>query len=113
MDLLRSGCFAFEGRARGAVSGSRSTSILLISSALPAREVREFALMTDPAGLRARYTRGALDEADLADSWLAQLRLWFDAAAADPTVIEPNAIQLATAGADGRPAVRTVLVKGI
>jgi pyridoxamine 5'-phosphate oxidase len=69
--------------------------------------------MTDPAGLRARYTRGALDEADLADSWLAQLRLWFDAAAADPTILEPNAIQLATVGADGRPAVRTVLAKGI
>ena len=69
--------------------------------------------MTDPAGLRASYTRGALDEADLAGSWYAQLRLWFDAAAADPTIVEPNAIQLATAGADGRPAVRTVLAKGI
>ena len=69
--------------------------------------------MTDPAGLRARYTRAALDEADLADTWLAQLRLWFDAAAADPTIFEANALQLATAGADGRPAVRTVLAKGI
>ena len=69
--------------------------------------------MTDPAGLRASYTRGALDEADVADSWSAQLRLWFDAAAADPTIVEPNAIQLATAGAEGRPAVRTVLAKGI
>jgi pyridoxamine 5'-phosphate oxidase len=69
--------------------------------------------MTDPAGMRARYTRGALDEADLADSWLAQLSVWFDAAAADPTILEPNAIQLATVGADGRPAVRTVLAKGI
>jgi pyridoxamine 5'-phosphate oxidase len=78
-----------------------------------AREVREFAAMTDPARLRARYTRGTLDEADLADTWLAQLRLWFDAAAADPTVVEANAMQLATAGADGRPAVRTVLAKGL
>lgn len=69
--------------------------------------------MTDPAGLRARYTRGTLDEADLADTWLDQLRLWFDAAAADPTIVEANAMQLATAGADGRPAVRTVLAKGI
>lgn len=69
--------------------------------------------MTDPAGLRARYTRGTLDEADLAPTWLDQLRLWFDAAVADPTVVEANAIQLATAGADGRPAVRTVLAKGI
>jgi pyridoxamine 5'-phosphate oxidase len=69
--------------------------------------------MTDPAGLRARYTRGTLDEAGLADTWLAQLRLWFDAAAADPTIVEANAIQLATVGAGGRPAVRTVLAKGI
>lgn len=69
--------------------------------------------MTDPAGLRAKYARGALDEADLAGTWLAQLRLWFDAAAADPTIVEANAIQLATVDADGRPAVRTVLAKGI
>jgi pyridoxamine 5'-phosphate oxidase len=69
--------------------------------------------MTDPAGLRAMYTRGRLDEADLADTWLPQLRLWFDTAAADPAVLEPNAIQLATVGADGAPAVRTVLVKSI
>jgi pyridoxamine 5'-phosphate oxidase len=69
--------------------------------------------MTDPAGLRAMYTRGTLDEADVADTWAAQLRLWFDTAAADPAVLEPNAIQLATAGADGQPTVRTVLAKGI
>lgn len=69
--------------------------------------------MTDPAGLRASYTRSHLDEADIADTWLAQLRAWFDAAAADPAVVEPNAIQLATADATGRPAVRTVLAKAI
>jgi pyridoxamine 5'-phosphate oxidase len=69
--------------------------------------------MTDPAGLRAMYERGRLDEADVADSWLPQLRLWFDTAAADPAVLESNAIQLATVGPDGRPAVRTVLAKGI
>jgi pyridoxamine 5'-phosphate oxidase len=69
--------------------------------------------MTDPAALRADYTRGNLDEADVADTWYPQLRLWFDTAAADPTVLEANAIQLATAGASGRPAVRTVLAKAI
>jgi pyridoxamine 5'-phosphate oxidase len=67
--------------------------------------------MTDPAGLRANYRRGHLDEADLAGTWLAQLRLWFDQAAADPAIIEPNAMQLATADAAGRPSVRTVLAK--
>jgi pyridoxamine 5'-phosphate oxidase len=69
--------------------------------------------MTDPAGLRADYTRGNLDEADVADTWYPQLRLWFDTAAADPSVFEANAVQLATADATGRPSVRTVLVKGL
>src|SRR4051812_24410607 len=69
--------------------------------------------MTDPAALRADYTRGNLDESDVADEWYPQLRLWFDTAAADPAVLEANAIQLATADAGGRPAGRTVLVKGL
>jgi pyridoxamine 5'-phosphate oxidase len=69
--------------------------------------------MSDPGQLRATYTRGHLDEADLADTWLAQLRVWFDAAVADPAIVEANAVQLATADAGGRPSVRTVLAKGI
>ncbi len=39
--------------------------------------------------------------------------MWFADAAADPAVIEANAMQLATASADGRPSVRTVLLKGL
>ncbi|HKC27189.1 MAG TPA: pyridoxamine 5'-phosphate oxidase [Jatrophihabitans sp.] len=69
--------------------------------------------MTDPASLRATYTRGRLDETDLADSWPVQLRSWFDAAAADPAIAEPNAVQFATADASGRPSVRTLLAKAI
>jgi pyridoxamine 5'-phosphate oxidase len=69
--------------------------------------------MSDPAGLRANYARSHLDEADIADTWLAQLRTWFDAAVADPAIVEANAMQLATADAQGRPSVRTVLAKGI
>ncbi|HZC72894.1 MAG TPA: pyridoxamine 5'-phosphate oxidase [Jatrophihabitans sp.] len=70
--------------------------------------------MTDSARLRASsYTRGHLDEAEIAGSWLAQLSAWFDAAAADPAITEANAMQLATADAAGRPSVRTVLAKGI
>jgi pyridoxamine 5'-phosphate oxidase len=69
--------------------------------------------VTDPASLRANYTRGHLDESELAGSWLAQLRVWFDAAAADPAVLEPNAVQLATGDGAGRVAVRTVLAKAI
>jgi pyridoxamine 5'-phosphate oxidase len=45
--------------------------------------------------------------------WFELLRTWFDAAVASGTVVEPNAIQLATVGAAGRPSVRTVLVKAL
>lgn len=69
--------------------------------------------MSDPAGMRRAYLRGELDESVVSDSWLDQFRLWFDAAAADPAVLEPSAMQLATVGADGRPSVRTVLLKGL
>jgi pyridoxamine 5'-phosphate oxidase len=69
--------------------------------------------MTDPASLRQAYLRGQLDEADLAGSWHEQLAAWFAAAAADPDVTEPNAIQLATVDGTGRPSVRTVLAKRI
>lgn len=68
---------------------------------------------TDPARLRHSYTRGRLTEAEVAPRWPEQLRSWFDEAVADPGVTEPNAIQLATADATGRPDVRTVLVKAI
>src|SRR4051812_37351023 len=69
--------------------------------------------MSDPASLRQAYLRGQLDEADLAGSWHEQLAAWFAAAAADPAVPEPNAIQRATVAAAGRPSVRTVLAKRI
>ena len=69
--------------------------------------------MTDPAGMRRGYRRGQLDESTIAPSWLAQFRLWFDEASTDPAVAEANAFQLATTGADGRPSVRTVLLKGL
>ena len=69
--------------------------------------------MTDPSGLRRLYARGSLDDADVADTWLDQLTAWFDEAVADPSVLEANAIQLATVDADGAPSVRTVLVKSL
>lgn len=69
--------------------------------------------MSDPAGLRRRYGKGELDDGVVAGTWLDQLRGWFDEAVADPDVLEANAIQLATASADGTPSVRTVLAKAI
>jgi pyridoxamine 5'-phosphate oxidase len=69
--------------------------------------------MSDPAGLRRRYARGHLDDDAVADTWFAQLRTWFDDAVADPDVVEANAVQWATVSPDGRPSVRTVLIKGL
>jgi pyridoxamine 5'-phosphate oxidase len=62
------------------------------------------------AAMRRQYNVGALrEEAMLADP-LEQFTAWFrDAISAG--VVEPNAMSLATAGADGRPLVRTVLLK--
>jgi pyridoxamine 5'-phosphate oxidase len=68
---------------------------------------------SDPAELRRTYGRNALDESTIAATWLAQLRLWFDDAVELGGSPEPNAMQVATVDAAGRPSVRTVLVKGI
>jgi pyridoxamine 5'-phosphate oxidase len=64
------------------------------------------------AAMRRSYERGGLDEGDLAPTWTAMLRRWLDDAEAGG-VREPNAMVVATAAADGRPNVRTVLLKGL
>jgi pyridoxamine 5'-phosphate oxidase len=72
--------------------------------------------LDDLAGVRVPYTAGTLSERDLAATPLAQFeRWWADAAraAADGRLVEPNAMSLATTGADGVPVARTVLLKGV
>lgn len=64
------------------------------------------------AAMRRSYVEGGLDESELAPTWLEQLRRWM-ADAARHDVLEPNAMVLATAGADGVPSARTVLLKGL
>jgi pyridoxamine 5'-phosphate oxidase len=59
---------------------------------------------------RSEYERGKLNRADLKASPFEQFAAWFEEAC-QGNVIEPNAMSLATAGADGRPLVRTVLLK--
>jgi pyridoxamine 5'-phosphate oxidase len=59
---------------------------------------------------RSEYTSGKLDREDLKASPFEQFALWFEQACKSE-VIEPNAMSLATTGADGRPLVRTVLLK--
>jgi len=60
------------------------------------------------ADLRRDYARAGLAEADLAPTWTEQLARWFVDAAG---LVEPNAVVLATATADGAPSARTVLLK--
>lgn len=67
--------------------------------------------MTDLTGLRLSYTRAELRRADLNPDPLAQFRGWLQEAI-DAGLREPYALSLATADAAGRPAVRTVLLRG-
>ena len=69
--------------------------------------------MSDPAGLRRDYSRGQLDETLVSPTWLEQLQAWFAEAMTEPAVLEANAMQVATVDPQGRPSVRTVLVKGL
>ena len=64
------------------------------------------------AAMRAEYSSVGLDESEVADTWWEQFGRWFDQAV-DGGVVEPNAMVVATANADGVPAARTVLAKGI
>ncbi len=68
--------------------------------------------MSSLADLRQEYARAELTHAHVADDPLDQFRTWFDEAL-DADVEEPNAMTLATAGADGTPSARIVLLKGL
>ncbi|MBX3600313.1 MAG: pyridoxamine 5'-phosphate oxidase [Rubrivivax sp.] len=65
----------------------------------------------DIAALRKSYERDELDEKASAADPLQQFRTWFEQALKSQ-LPEPNAMTLATVGADGRPSTRIVLVKG-
>jgi pyridoxamine 5'-phosphate oxidase len=65
----------------------------------------------DVAAIRKDYTLAGLAEADLAPGPVAQFARWFAEAQA-AVVPEPTAMTLATAGANGQPAARVVLLKG-
>jgi pyridoxamine 5'-phosphate oxidase len=68
--------------------------------------------MHDPADMRVDYRPDHLDLDVLAPTWHEQLSRWLGDAS-DAGLIEPNAMVLATVDAEGRPASRTVLCKGI
>ncbi len=62
------------------------------------------------ADLRAEYSTVGISREELNDDPVEQFRAWFDQALASG-IHEPNAMTLATAGSDGRPVARTVLLK--
>ncbi len=64
----------------------------------------------DIAAMRRQYNLGALHEEQMLADPVEQFTAWFrDAVSAQ--ILEPNAMSLATAWTDGRPLVRTVLLK--
>jgi len=64
------------------------------------------------AELRKSYERHELDEASCDDDPLRQFEAWLEQAT-KAQLPEPNAMTLATVGADGRPSTRIVLIKGL
>lgn len=64
------------------------------------------------ADMRKDYGMAGLLEKDLAKNPFRQFEKWFSEAEA-AKVPEPNAMSLATTGRDGRPSVRTVLLKAV
>jgi pyridoxamine 5'-phosphate oxidase len=67
--------------------------------------------MTRLADLRKSYELDELDEDHAQAAPFEQFRQWLQGAI-DAGVPEPNAMTLATVGADGRPSTRIVLIKG-
>ena len=63
------------------------------------------------AELRREYEALGLIERDMAVDPITQFRIWFDGIL-EAGLDEPNTFVLATAGADGRPSARALLMKG-
>ena len=64
----------------------------------------------DISDLRAEYQATGISRTDLRDDPVEQFTRWFEQAM-QARLLEPNAMSLATAGGDGLPHVRTVLLK--
>lgn len=65
---------------------------------------------TDIAILRREFRGEPLDRTDLAEDPFAQFQRWLTTALA-AQITDPNAMSIATVGADGQPSLRTVLLK--
>ncbi len=65
----------------------------------------------DLGDLRKEYKKMQLRSSDLSADPIMQFGKWFEQAM-DAGLVEPTAMQLATADREGRPSCRTVLLKG-
>jgi len=66
----------------------------------------------DIQAMRRSYGVAGLSETDILPDPIAQFALWLKEAAANPMIVEANAMVLSTNGADG-PQSRTVLLKDV
>jgi len=64
------------------------------------------------ADMRKDYSRQSLDASDVLRDPVAQFQKWFEEAR-QAALAEPNAMHLSTVTAEGKPAGRVVLLKGI
>jgi pyridoxamine 5'-phosphate oxidase len=68
-------------------------------------------MTTSIAHLRQEYSNQILLEKDVASDPIVQFDKWWEQAV-ESKIVEPNAMTLATASADGFPSARIVLLKG-
>jgi pyridoxamine 5'-phosphate oxidase len=92
------------GRARNDVLGDSKTGYIIV----PQRHTPELKL----ADLREEYKGEPFDESHLDANPMIQFQKWFSEARA-VAIHEPNAMTLATAGTDGQPSARIVLLKEV
>ncbi|MEO7446369.1 MAG: pyridoxamine 5'-phosphate oxidase [Ferruginibacter sp.] len=67
--------------------------------------------MKEISAIRKEYALQSFDEKDANDNPFLQFEIWWQHAAAS-AIEELNAMSLATAGTDGKPSARIVLLKG-
>ncbi|MFJ5038252.1 pyridoxamine 5'-phosphate oxidase [Streptomyces parvulus] len=68
-------------------------------------------VLFDLASMRKQYRAQGLAESELAAGPVEQFARWFEQAATEGGLFEPNAMVVSTADAEGRPSSRTVLLK--
>ncbi|MCW2920727.1 MAG: putative pyridoxine 5-phosphate oxidase [Thermoleophilia bacterium] len=67
----------------------------------------------DLSGIRIDYAGAGFSAADAGSDPMARFDAWFEEASELATVVEPNAMALATSAPDGTPSVRMVLLKAV